>query len=165
MSSCPHLAPPSTDQTRYTWKCREDTAVYHWVSGRFDTYLLSSAIRMVQVDSDLTLTSAERVHCECGRAHHPVPCRFNAYKRGTATETIWISGFSVWYNQEKKLFYMWIISGFFTRFWQWTEYLLLLYKIFSQFSRHFIEQTNNLIDTFQISHCGMNEGNLLNDEN
>lgn len=40
-------------------------------------YLLSGAVWMVQVDGDLSLTGAERVHVEHGRAQHSVSCRLN----------------------------------------------------------------------------------------
>lgn len=43
---------------------------------------------MIQVDGDLTLTGTERVHCEHSRTHHPVPCRFNTYRRTTSTNTV-----------------------------------------------------------------------------
>lgn len=44
-------------------------------------YLLSGAVRMIQVDRHLTLTSAERVHCEDSGTHHSVPCGLDALKR------------------------------------------------------------------------------------
>lgn len=48
---------------------------------RRGTYLLSGAIGVVQVDRDLTLTSAECVHCEDSGTHHPVPAGLDALKR------------------------------------------------------------------------------------
>lgn len=44
-------------------------------------YLLSGAIGMVQVDSDLTLTGTECVHREYSRTHDPVPTGLDALKR------------------------------------------------------------------------------------
>lgn len=43
--------------------------------------LLCGAVRMVQVDGDLTLTSTERVHRELGGTPHPVPSPFNTCSR------------------------------------------------------------------------------------
>lgn len=43
--------------------------------------LLRGAVRVVQVDGDLTLTSAERVHRELGGTPHPVPRAFNTCSR------------------------------------------------------------------------------------
>lgn len=40
-------------------------------------YLLSAAVRMIQIDGDLTLTCTECVHGEGRRTQHPVPRRFD----------------------------------------------------------------------------------------
>lgn len=45
-------------------------------------YLLSGAVWLVQIDSHLTVPSTECVHCEHGRAEHPVARRFD-----TCTQT------------------------------------------------------------------------------
>lgn len=46
-----------------------------------NAYLLSGAVRMVQVDDDLTLTRTEHVHRERGGTPHPVPCPLDTWSR------------------------------------------------------------------------------------
>lgn len=55
--------------------------------GGRSVYLLSGTVRLVQIDGDLTLTGAERVHREHGGTQHPVPRRFNTC-RGTRSVNV-----------------------------------------------------------------------------
>lgn len=54
--------------------CRTPTTAENEGGG---VHLLSGVVWMVQVDGDLSLTGAERIHGEHGRAQHPVSCRLD----------------------------------------------------------------------------------------
>lgn len=95
-SSCLHWALVSAGQHKHTNRCQRGSQLCYtngksqqmekhstinrskeWQRKGYDPYLLSGAVRMIQVDGDLTLPCTERVHCEHSRTQHPVPCRFN----------------------------------------------------------------------------------------
>lgn len=90
-SSCPHSAPASADQRTgsnrkgYNWgRCR--LQLQQRISNK-EANLLRGAVRMVQVDGDLTLTGAERVHSELSGTPHPVARPFNTCSRKNVTRS------------------------------------------------------------------------------
>lgn len=78
------------------WGVGHAVSLLAFIQHRFD--LLSTARGVFNIDRDLSLTRAVRVHREHGRTHHPVTCRLDTWQQREQIMNIWY----VKTNSEKK---------------------------------------------------------------